>query len=83
MSTAYCGAAYSLKARRLPSRALWPKYGSHCTHLAAGRRDRISSICAAMVGDATVSVRMRRPAPFFDNCALNTLRMATTKALNG
>ena len=48
LSTAYCGAAYSLNARRLPSRALWPKYGSHCTHLAAGRRCRISSICAAM-----------------------------------
>jgi len=50
---------------------------------AAGRRERISSICAAVVGDATVSVRMRRPAPFFGSCALSTLRMATTNALNG
>jgi len=50
--------------------------------LRCGKRVRNSRICAASVGDATVSERMRMPAPCPACCAESTARTASTKAPN-
>ena len=57
--------------------------GSHWIHFAPGCVAMTCWSCAASVGDATVSVRIRRPAPCVADCAERPARMAVMNALHG
>ena len=77
------GSTYSPNASFAPARALSRGVGSHCTHLASGCCVSTCWICAASVGEFTVSVTMRSPAPFVGICAESTPFTAATKLLQG
>jgi hypothetical protein len=74
------GATSSAKASSAPRRWLSRETGSLCTQRALGKSFRTSASCAARVGEITLPVRMRSPAPPFCFWASRSGPKADTKS---
>ena len=77
-SKRYCVSTSSPKASRVPRRLPSRPMGSHWIQRASGKASSSAWMRVPSVGDVTVPVRMRSPAPRDARCASRTEASAST-----